>query len=164
MDSSLLSRSVSSRNCMHPSPLLTDAFRAAATRILLVNGEKSYRGADLLTRFEKVSQALAGHSGSCAICASSEPEDVLTSLCLPAEIGVSVLFVPEYLSREVPALAETVGASASSNESARPAVLATRFSYSRLEPAANRRSSATNGRLFLRAFVFPSRKTRKSGC
>jgi acyl-coenzyme A synthetase/AMP-(fatty) acid ligase len=37
---------------------------------------------------------------------------VLTSLCLPAEIGVSVLFVPEYLSREVPGLAETVGASA----------------------------------------------------
>jgi len=97
---------------MPPSSLLTDAFRAAITRILLVNGEKSYSGADLLTRFEKVSQALAGHSGSCAICASSEPEDVLTSLCLPAEIGVSVLFVPEYLSREVPALAETVGASA----------------------------------------------------
>jgi acyl-coenzyme A synthetase/AMP-(fatty) acid ligase len=97
---------------MPPSHLLTDAFRAAATRILLVNGEKSYSGADLLTRFEKVSQALAGHSGSCVICASSEPEDVLTSLCLPAEIGVSVLFVPEYLSREVPALAESVGASA----------------------------------------------------
>ena len=97
---------------MPPSPLLTDAFRAAATRILLVNGEKSYRGADLLTRFEKVSQALSGRSGSCVICASSEPEDVLTSLCLPAEIGVSVLFVPEYLSRELPTLAETVGASA----------------------------------------------------
>ncbi len=97
---------------MPPSPLLTDAFRAAATRILLVNGEKSYSGANLLTRFEKVSLALAGHSGSCVVCASNEPEDVLTSLCLPAEIGVSVLFVPEYLSREVPALAETVGASA----------------------------------------------------
>ena len=97
---------------MPPSPLLTDAFRAAATRILLVNGEKSYSGANLLTRFEKVSLALAGHSGSCVVCASNEPEDVLTSLCLPAEIGVSVLFVPEYLAREVPTLAETVGASA----------------------------------------------------
>jgi acyl-coenzyme A synthetase/AMP-(fatty) acid ligase len=97
---------------MPPSPLLTNAFQAFSSRVLLVNGATTYSGADLLTRFEAVSQALAGHSGSCVICASSEPEDVLTSLCLPAEIDVSVLFVPEYLSREVPSLAETVGASA----------------------------------------------------
>jgi acyl-coenzyme A synthetase/AMP-(fatty) acid ligase len=97
---------------MPPSHLLTDAFRAASNRILLVNGENSYSGTDLLTRFETVSHALTSYSGSCVICASSEPADVLTSLCFPAEIGISVLFVPEYLSREVPALAEAVGASA----------------------------------------------------
>jgi acyl-coenzyme A synthetase/AMP-(fatty) acid ligase len=112
MGSSRLSRSASLRDCMPPSHLLTDAFRAAPTRILLVNGEKSYSGTDLLARFETISHALAGCSGSCVICESSAPEDVLTCLCLPALIGVSVLFVPEYLSREVSALTETVGASA----------------------------------------------------
>ena len=97
---------------MQPSPRLIESFHRALAQPLLINGEETFTGASLLARIQQKSQALAGYSGTCVICVSSEPEDILAFLCLPAEIDVSVLLVPDYLDRDVPALVQTVGASA----------------------------------------------------
>lgn len=139
--------SASLRDFMLPSPLLSDTFRHAADRVLLIDGEKCFSGADLLRRFETIRRAVAEYAGSCVICASTEAQDVLTCLCLPAELNVSVLFVPEHLAREVPALAEAVGAIATIRSGS--VTLLDRTAFDRPAVSRNGGNQGTGGEVLL---------------